>query len=93
MKDDLKANLTSGERWLRLLYMIMFAVIIQVTGAVMWLLVVLQFFFSLITGNDNSQLRELGRGIATYVFQILQFLSYNSEEKPFPFSDWPSKDD
>jgi len=90
MNDELQKNLTSGERWLRLVYMIMFALIIQVAGTVMWLLVILQFVFSIIKGNDHEQLRAFGGTLSTYIYQILRFLSYKSDEKPFPFDDWPN---
>ena len=27
-----------------------------------------------------------------FIYQNLQFLTYNSEQKPFPFADWPEAD-
>ena len=92
MDEKLKSNLTSGKHWLRLLYMIVFAVCLQVASFVMWVLVALQFLFSLIRGEDNENLRTFGASLSKYIFQALQFLTYNSEEKPFPFSDWPAAD-
>src|SRR5690606_6021877 len=47
------------------------------------------FLFALITGNDNRQLRKFGDSLSIFIFDTLQFLIYNSEEKPFPFADWP----
>ncbi len=91
--EELKGNLTSSKHWLRLLFMIMFAVILYVAAIVMSFLVVLQFLFSLITGRDNRNLRELGQSLAVYIHQTLRFLTYNSEQKPFPFDDWPSTEE
>jgi Domain of unknown function (DUF4389) len=90
MSDDIKSNITSADHWLRLAFMLLFAMIIQVAAAVMWVVVVVQFLFALLTGSDNKNLRDFGRGLSVYIFQIWQFLSYNSDEKPFPFQDWPS---
>ncbi|OAD23647.1 hypothetical protein THIOM_000515, partial [Candidatus Thiomargarita nelsonii] len=28
--------------------------------------------------------------LSIYIHQILLYLTYNSEEKPFPFSSWPT---
>ena len=92
MDDQLKSNLSSSKHWLRLMFMLMFAVLLQVAGVVMWVLVSLQFVFSLLTGSDNQPLRRLGHSVSSFVYQTLQFLTYNSDEKPFPFADWPSED-
>lgn len=88
--EELKGNLTSSKHWLRLLFMVLFAVILYVAAIVMSFLVVLQFLFSLISGRDNRNLREFGQSLAVYIHQTLRFLTYNSEQKPFPFDDWPS---
>lgn len=91
--EELKSNLLSSRHWLRLVFMLLFAAILQVAGIIMWALVLLQFLFSLITGQDNVNLRQFGHSLSTYIFQTLKFLTYASEEKPFPFSDWPKPDE
>lgn len=90
--EELKHNLTSGNQWMRLLYMVLFAFLLEIAGLVMLAVVVLQFLFSIFTGIPNDNLRRLGDQIASYIFQTLQFLIYNTEEKPFPFAEWPESD-
>jgi hypothetical protein len=87
--DELKSNLLSAKHWLRLVFMLLFAALLQVASIIMWVLVLLQFIFSLITGQDNVNLRKFGYSLSTYIYQTLKFLTYSSEEKPFPFADWP----
>lgn len=89
MDEQIKSNLLSSKHWLRLVFMLLFAGLLQLAILVMWFVVTLQFVFSLITGKDNSKLRDFGHGLSTFIYQSLQFLSYNSDEKPFPFNDWP----
>lgn len=91
--EELKSNLLSSKHWLRLLFMVLFALLFQVATLVMWVLVVLQFLFSLITGRDNKNLRAFGASLSTYIHQTLKFLTYVSDEKPFPFADWPSENE
>jgi hypothetical protein len=69
--------------------MVLFALLLQLALGVMWVLVTVQFLFALITGNDNKNLRAFCDSLSQYIFQAIRFLTYNSEEKPFPFSDWP----
>ncbi len=89
MDNQLKSNLTSSKHWIRLVYMVLFALFLQVASVVMWALVVVQFLFALITGSDNTNLRKFGDSLSKYIYHALRFLTYNSEEKPYPFSDWP----
>lgn len=90
---EIKSNLTSSKHWLRLLFMLVFAAVLQVASIIMWVLVIAQFIFSLVTGEDNVQLRKFGHSLSIYIFNTLKFLTYASEVKPFPFSDWPQVDD
>lgn len=90
MDQQLKSNITSSKHWIRLVYMLLFSVFLYVASFVVGVLVMVQFVFALITGSDNKKLRELGSSLTTYIEQILRFLTFNSEAKPFPFADWPS---
>lgn len=87
--DQIKSNMKNSHNWQRLLFMVLFAVLLQLASAVMWVLCSIQFLFALLTGQDNENLRQLGSSIASFVHQSLQYLSYNTDEKPFPFGAWP----
>ena len=87
--NSLFSNLLSTKQWFRFAFMLLFTIVLSVVSHVIGLLVILQFIFVLVAGKDNEKLRLLGSSFSTFIFQILQFLTYNSEEKPFPFSDWP----
>ena len=91
-----QGRLLSVDHWLRFVFMVLFAIILGVVGYVMTALVVLQFIWGLITGEGNDKLRDFGSSLSQYIYQTLRFLTYNTEDKPFPFADWPdseSKDD
>lgn len=89
MSDDIVENLSRPEQWLRVLFMAVLAVALYVVGLMLTLVTVGQVLFSLVTGSDNPNLRALGGSLTLYVKQILDFLTYNSEVKPFPFSPYP----
>jgi hypothetical protein len=89
MDDKLKSNLLSEKHWLRLLFIVLFALAINVATVVMWVIVTVQFIFSLCTGKDNPKLRALGDSLSQFIFQIFRFMTYNTDDKPFPFADWP----
>ena len=88
-QDQFCHNVKKHQNWSRLLYMLIFGLLLNLAGAVMWLLAALQFVFVLGTGEDNRQLRHFGKALADFIRDALLFVSYNTERKPFPFADWP----
>lgn len=90
MDNQLKTNLTSSEHWTRFVYMLLFALFLYIATILAAVLVVAQFIFALVTGAPNVRLHSFGFEVTQYINQVWLFLTYNSEEKAFPFSDWPS---
>jgi hypothetical protein len=86
-------NLTRGATWKRGLFMLLFLLIYGVAEILISAVVVLQFFFVLFSGEQNVRLREFGSSLSIFVYQIMSYWTYNSEEKPFPFGGWPGPAD
>ncbi len=89
MDQQLKDNLGSGDSWKRGLFILLFAVCYAVAEVVVWGVVVLQFLFLIITGEDNTRLRALGASLALYIAELVRYLTMNQDDKPFPFRPWP----
>jgi hypothetical protein len=89
MDPHLKQNVTTESTWIRGLYILLFAVIYSITEIVIVAVVVFQFLSTLFMGQNNQQLLRLGRNLSDFIRQILLFVTYNSDEKPFPFGAWP----
>lgn len=87
--SDLKENVTSDAFWLKTIYLIAFFVVYRVLDLVILILGAAQWGFRLLTGEVNPSLAEFGASLGTYVGQIIQYLSGATEEKPYPFKDWP----
>ena len=88
--EEVKEHIKDGSVWLRLLYMILFAIIYCVAEAVLTAVVVFQFLWVLFTGGRNEKLLALGGQLSTFIYQVLRFLTYNSDVKPYPFDEWPA---
>ena len=92
--EAIERHLKSRSTWLRLVFMIAFIIIANVAAMVASVVVVLSFLWVLFTGETNDQLKQAGRALAAYFADIVRFLTYNTDEKPYPFgADWPSSDD
>ena len=90
MDNEMKSSLTATDTWVRGLYMLLFAVIYSVTEFVLGLIVVFQFIHVLFSRDTNDRLLDFSSDLSVYIYQILQFLTFNSEAKPFPFAVWPN---
>lgn len=86
IEDHVKSKAT----WLRALFMLVFMGLYFVSRFVLFAVVLLQFFWLLFSGAVNEQLRALGQALAIYTYQIVRYLTFNTELRPFPFdASWP----
>ena len=65
------------------------AVIYSIAEIVLCAVVVFQFLTVLVSGKANERLLNFGQSLASYIYQIIQFMTANSEELPYPFNPWP----
>lgn len=92
-RREIEKNLKSRSTWLRLVFMFVLYVLASVATMVASVVVVLGFLWVLFTGEVNDRLRSAGQGLATYIYQIVRYLTYNAEERPFPFDlEWPDSE-
>lgn len=80
------------EKLIKALYLILFYFV----GYAVWLLTIaisiFQFFIDLFLKNPNKNLLSFGKNLNLYLFDIVRFISFSTETKPYPFSSWPSGD-
>tara|TARA_B110000858_G_scaffold198463_1_gene265315 strand:+ start:14690 stop:15130 length:441 start_codon:yes stop_codon:yes gene_type:complete len=97
MSDELEEfveNIKERSFWVRILCMVAFAVAVYIIIVPMILVLsIVQSVFTLLNGQTNANLKYFSATLALYVIQIIEFLTYLSEAKPFPFSDLPEVED
>ena len=76
------------ETWLRLLLVLLFIACIGVAQAVLAASVAVQFGFLLIGGSRNLSLLEFGEQLRGYIDRVLCYITFESDDKPFPFAKW-----
>lgn len=89
MDEKLKQTLTNKKTWVRGLYMLLFALIYWATKMLIAIVVVFQFGATLLTGKPNDLLLTFGQKLSTFIYQMMLFFTFNSEQRPYPFSPWP----
>lgn len=87
--DTRDAQSTEESIWLRLVFMILFAIVFNVAEFVLGVVAVVQFLCKAISGKVLTQGLVFGQNLATYVYEIMLFLTFRTDEMPWPFAPWP----
>lgn len=87
--DDIKQNLKSSDTWSRILYMLLFVILYSLAEVVLTAVIVFQLLLVLFTASKNARLLKLGQSLSTYIYQVLSYLSFNSDYQPYPLGAWP----
>lgn len=88
MTDQYEGN----KGWTRILFTALFWVVFYITQAVILAVVVAQAAFVIFTDSPNHHLLVLGDRLARYVQEILRYVTFNTDKRPFPFEDFPKSD-
>jgi len=76
--------------WIRGLFMLLMFLAYHICGTVLCIVTVFQFVMVLLSDTPNERLVLFGRSLGRYLQQIADFLTFATEQMPFPFNDWPS---
>jgi hypothetical protein len=90
-ESGLEKNVKQKSTWVRLFFMVIFAFLYGLSRLVIAAVVVIQFFYVLLTGETKTELKSFGHSLAIYSYEVVDFLTFNTEVKPFPFEGhWPT---
>ena len=71
--------------------MVVLGVAWSVAVLIITVVVIVNFCYVLFTAKSNSKLTEFGHSLASYLYQVAEFMTFNTETRPFPIDeDWPS---
>lgn len=81
---EIKDNLLRG------IYMVLFFIVLYVLWMILVFIAIVQFIIRLIWNRCNQNLLNLAENLIHYYKDILNYVTYNSEKIPYPFSPWPT---
>lgn len=88
MEDQTRDNLTDKSTWMRLIYIVLFAIAFNIAEILIAIITVVQFFTVLFSKSPNARLQALGGDLGRYIRDVTAFLTYQSDHMPYPVSDW-----
>jgi len=75
---------------IRIVYSLLFAVILGLVETLLLVIVVFQLLFSLVTQSmPTHRLQTFANQLVAFYYQSLRYLTHNDSLIPFPFSDLP----
>ena len=89
MTDQSARTTSAPSHWLRALIMLLFFIAARLVTLLVGVLAIVQFCFVLSSYKPNGNLLRFGKSLGAYLLEITEFLTYNSESRPWPFSSWP----
>jgi len=78
--------------WFRVLFVALFWIVFYFTQLIVAAVTVAQCLFVLFTSKPNLHLMQLGDILSKYVAEILSFITFNTDRRPFPFTEFPKSD-
>ena len=89
---DARPHWRDRETWKRGLTMLLVGLVFWVAEFLLLVTALVQFGFVLFTGARNERLLEFGEGLSRLFYEAAAYLTFATEDKPYPFSDWPGAD-
>jgi len=71
---------------MRALFMIVFFVAARFVAVLVAFIALFQFICTLITRKPNENVKDFGKDLSVYAAEIIEFLTYSTDRKPWPFS-------
>ena len=87
MNEINKDELLELKKWKRFFFMVIYSFAINAVVNILIILAILQSLFYLFSSKTNNQLKSANNWLQGFFNDSLNFLSFNTDSKPWPFSD------
>lgn len=75
------------EAWFRILVLIISGIILEVWKILIQILAIINWFVTIFTGERNKDMADLCEYWNTEVYKYIRYLTFVTNERPFPFSN------
>ena len=82
-----KDEILKTSKWIRFIFMVLYAFVINFALTISIGLAFIQFLFVLFTSKVNTSISNINSHVLEFFNDSLMFLLFQTEEKPFPFKN------
>ncbi len=76
--------------WQRCFYMLGFGILAYMTFWVLIIMAIVQLIVVAIDKETNADLKRFAQNTVQYLFELMAFLCFANDDRPFPFGPFPS---
>ena len=91
-KDVIPEKVKHLSTWITAALVVLYLFLLGLLDLVLWIIAGTQFLFTLFTKEPNSLLSAFSIKLRNYIIQIVDYVTYSSQERPFPFNPFPEED-
>ena len=89
---DTEPTIERKETGMRILLTVLFLLIVNIGHAVVGVVTLFSLLFALITKQPpGDRVKQFANRTVSYLYRVLRYLTYNENEPPFPFADFPQE--
>lgn len=88
--EEVKIDQYPKAGWERVLYTILYLIIGRFISMVLFIIAFTQFIYSWLIGEPNKKLLHFTEDMAEYAKQLVAYVGFNTNERPWPVDDWPN---
>ena len=87
MTEIYKDELLDLKKWQRFFFMLIYGFAINGVATILIVLAAIQFIFYLFSSQTNAKLQSANNWLLNFFNDSVNFVSFNTNSKPWPFSD------
>ncbi len=87
--EEVETNRREKPGLSRALYTLLYLIIGRFISMVLFVIAITQYIYSWLTGEPNEKILHFTEDLAEYSKQLVSYVGFNTEEKPWPVGDWP----
>ncbi len=87
--EEVKTNERKKPGVARALYTLLYLLIGRFISMVLFVIAITQYIYSWLTGAPNEKILIFTADLGEYTKQLVSYVGFNTDERPWPVGDWP----
>ena len=87
--EEVETNRREKPGLSRALYTLLYLIIGRFISMVLFVIAITQYIYSWLTGEPNEKILHFTEDLAQYTKQLVSYVGFNTDEKPWPVGEWP----
>ena len=89
----LTENIKEPSIWVNFFLKVVYLIFLNFIVPFLGFITLLQLLFSIGTKKPNGNLISFSKKVSSYIYQIINFITYSSDKRPWPFNSFPESSD